>query len=228
MAGVMRVRWFGQSAFLLDGEHAVFIDPFGDMSGAASRGLRFDYPAIQGVSADLVLVTHEHADHGSAEVIAGSPAILRSTAGTLESPVGEVIAVASEHDDAAGTQRGPNTIFRFTLDGLRIAHFGDFGQAELRPEQREAIGEVDVLLLPVGGGPTVGGEAAAAIARVLRPRLVVPMHYRTEAVNFLDPADEFLAALGARVERLDESELEAERFLGTADDPTVALLAPPI
>jgi len=138
-----------------------------------------------------------------------------------------VIAVASEHDDVAGTLRGPNTIFRFTLDGLRIAHLGDFGQAGLRPEQREAIGEVDVLLLPVGGGPTVGGESAAAIVRALGPRLVVPMHYRTEAVNFLEPPDEFLAALGARVERVDDSELEAGALLGTADDPTVALLTPP-
>jgi L-ascorbate metabolism protein UlaG (beta-lactamase superfamily) len=179
------------------------------------------------VEPDLLLITHEHFDHNAVDVVGGSPQILRSTAGTFESPVGEVVAVASEHDDAAGTQRGPNTIFRFTLDGLKLSHFGDLGQSELRGEQREAIGEVDVLLLPVGGGPTVGGDAAAAIVRALRPRLVVPMHYRTEAVNFLDPPDEFLAALGARVERIDESELEAERLLGTAEDPTVALLAPP-
>ena len=63
--------------------------------------------------------------------------------------------------------------------------------------------------------------------RALRPRLVIPMHYRTDAVNFLDPPDEFLEALGARVERVTESELEAERLLGSSDDPTVALLAPP-
>jgi L-ascorbate metabolism protein UlaG (beta-lactamase superfamily) len=223
----MHIRWFGQSTFLISGERTVFIDPFGDMDGLAERGLRFDYPPIEGVEADLLLVTHEHVDHNAVEVIGGSPEILRSTAGTFESPVGELIAVASEHDDVAGTVRGPNTIFRFTLDGLRVSHFGDFGQAELRAEQREAIGDLDVLLLPVGGGPTVGGESAAAIVRALRPRLVIPMHYRTEAVNFLDPPDEFLAALGSRVERLDESELEAERFLGTAEDPTVALLAPP-
>ena len=223
----MRIRWFGQSTFLISGERLVFIDPFGDMDVLAGRGLRFDYPPIEGVEADLLLVTHEHVDHNAVEVIGGSPEILRSTAGTFESPVGELIAVASEHDDVAGTVRGPNTIFRFTLDGLRVSHFGDFGQAELRAEQREAIGDLDVLLLPVGGGTTVGGESAAAIVRALRPRLVIPMHYRSEAINFLDPPDEFLAALGARVERLDESELEAERFLGTAEDPTVALLAPP-
>jgi len=223
----MRIRWYGQSAFLLRGERSVFIDPFGAVAGLTARGLQFDYPPIEGVEADLLLVTHEHGDHNGVEVVGGSPQTLRSTAGTLDSPIGEVIAVASEHDAAAGTKRGPNTIFRFALDGLRVCHFGDFGQAALRAEQQQAIGEVDVLFLPVGGGPTVGGEDAAAIVRALRPRLVVPMHYRTDAVNFLDPPDAFLDALGARVERLDASELEAEDFLGTVDQPTVVLLAVP-
>jgi L-ascorbate metabolism protein UlaG (beta-lactamase superfamily) len=128
---------------------------------------------------------------------------------------------------SAGTERGADTIFCFALDGLRLCHFGDFGQAELRVEQRRAIGEVDVLFLPVGGGPTVGGEPAAAIVRALRPRLVVPMHFGTDAVNFLEPPDVFLAALGARVERIAGSELDAEQFLGAAGEPTVALLAAP-
>jgi L-ascorbate metabolism protein UlaG (beta-lactamase superfamily) len=222
----MRIRWYGQSAFLISGnETTVFIDPFGDMSAAlASRGLEFGYPPIDGVTADLLLVTHEHRDHNAVEVIGGDPVVLRSTAGTLPSPVGEVIAVASEHDDAAGTKRGPNTIVCFTLDGVRFSHFGDFGQSALRPEQHEAIGEVDVLLLPVGDGPTVGGERAAAVVRALRPRLVVPHHYRTDAINFLDPPDAFLDALGARVERLDGPELVVDQYLGTAEQPTVALL----
>jgi L-ascorbate metabolism protein UlaG (beta-lactamase superfamily) len=224
----MRIRWYGQSAFLIDGgERAVFIDPFGAMEGLTARGLRFDYPAIRGAEADLLLVTHEHGDHNAVDAIAGSPQVLRSTPGTFDSPLGEVVAIASEHDDLAGTMRGPNTIFCFMYDGLRVCHFGDFGQAALRSEQRQAIGEVDVLFLPVGGGPTVGGEPAAAIVRELQPRLVVPMHYRTDAVNFLDPPDTFLDALGARVERLAESELFAEQFLGSAGEPTVALPAAP-
>jgi L-ascorbate metabolism protein UlaG (beta-lactamase superfamily) len=223
----MRIRWHGQSAFLIDGERTVFIDPFGELEGLAARGLQFDYPAIEGVEAELLLVTHEHADHNRVEAIGGSPQIVRSTAGTFGSPLGEIVAIASEHDDAAGTRRGPNTIFCFTFDGLRVCHFGDFGQAALRPEQQRAIGDVDVLFLPVGDGPTVGGERAAAIVRELRPRLVVPMHYRTEALNFLDPPDAFLDALGARVETLAESELVAEQYLGTAGEPTVALPAPP-
>jgi L-ascorbate metabolism protein UlaG (beta-lactamase superfamily) len=190
----MRIQWYGQSAFALSAERAtVFIDPFADMSPLAARsGLQFEYPAIEGVEAELLLVTHEHLDHNGVEAIGGDPAILRSTAGRLESPIGEVVAVASEHDDVAGTERGPNTIFVFELDGLRIAHFGDFGQRAMRDEQRAAIGDVDLIFVPVGGGPTTDAAQAHEIVARLAPRWVVPMHYRTPRISFLEPADEFV------------------------------------
>ena len=225
----MRIQWFGQSAFLLSGEQTVFIDPFGVPGEAmAARGLEFNYAPIANVSADLLLITHEHFDHNGAEVIGGDPVVLRSTAGRLESPIGEVLAIASEHDEVAGTQRGPNTIFCFTLDGLRFCHLGDFGQHALRPEQREAIGEVDVLFIPVGGGPTIGGEPAAALVRSVAPRLVVPMHYRTSAVNFLEPPDAFVSALGASLAHHETSDADVGELLGTQNAPRVVLLAPPL
>jgi L-ascorbate metabolism protein UlaG (beta-lactamase superfamily) len=224
----VQIRWYGQSAFWIGAEARVFIDPFGAMEGAAARGIQFAYPPIEGVEADLLLVTHEHGDHNAVDLVGGSPHVVRSTAGTFETPCGEVVAVASEHDDAAGTKRGPNIIVCFTLDGLRLCHFGDFGQTGLRGEQKLAIGDVDVLFLPAGGGPTVGGEASAAIVRTLRPRLVVPMHYRTPAINFLEPPDALLDALGARVERLEQNVLDVEPLLGTKDEPIVALLSAPV
>jgi L-ascorbate metabolism protein UlaG (beta-lactamase superfamily) len=211
----MQVEWYGQSAFRLStAEATVMIDPFGDVSALTGRGIQFDYPAIEGVSADLLLVTHEHADHNGVEVIGGDPVILRSTAGRLESPIGEVVAISSEHDAVAGTERGHNTIFVFALDALRVCHFGDFGQRELREEQLAALGEVDLLLLPVGGGPTVGAQQAASIVERLAPRWVVPMHYRTPRIGFLETADEFLE-LCVHVERtpgtsFDVSALPAE------------------
>ena len=225
----MVVRWYGQSAFLLRGSKTVLLDPFGAVGEAfAGRGIEFRYPAIVGVTADLVLVTHEHRDHNAAEVAGDATPTIRSTAGTLDSPVGEVVAIASEHDDVAGTARGPNTIFCFSLDGLRICHLGDFGQSALRPEQQQAIGDVDVLFVPIGGGPTVGGAAAAALVRSIGPRVVVPMHYRTEAVSFLDPPDTFLEALGAEVVRYDANEAELDDVLGSREPPLVLLLAPPL
>jgi L-ascorbate metabolism protein UlaG (beta-lactamase superfamily) len=198
----MQVEWYGQSAFRLSaGGQTVFIDPFGDVSGLEARGLEWGYPPISGVDADLLLVTHEHIDHNAHEAIGGDPVVLRSTAGKHESPIGEVLAVASEHDASAGTERGPNTIFVFSFDGVRVAHFGDFGQSELRPEQAEAIGQVDLLFVPVGAGPTIGAEQAAAIAERLGANWIVPMHYRTERVSFLEPADAFLDRM-PNVERI--------------------------
>jgi L-ascorbate metabolism protein UlaG (beta-lactamase superfamily) len=222
----MKVKWYGQSAFQFTSpEASVFIDPFGDLSAMTSRGIQFDYPAIEGVSADLLLVTHEHLDHNGVEVIGGDPITLRSTAGKLESPIGEVHAIASEHDSAAGTERGPNTIFVFVLDGLRICHFGDFGQSELRPEQLQAIGEVDLLILPVGGGPTIDAEQAKAILAAIGPRWVLPMHYRTEKLGFLEPIDAFLDACEQTL-RLEEASFDTAE-LPQAEHPVLVVPATP-
>jgi L-ascorbate metabolism protein UlaG (beta-lactamase superfamily) len=222
----MRVEWHGQSAFALTGAEAkVFVDPFADLSPLADRGMQFEYPPIEAGEVDLLLVTHEHLDHNGVEAIDGEPVILRSTAGKFESPIGEVTAIASEHDDAAGTERGPNTIFVFQLDGLRIAHFGDFGQAALRPEQAAAIGEIDLLLVPVGGAPTVGGIAAAEIALSLAPTWVVPMHYRTPRIGFLETEEEFAKAM-SRVERLDRPSFETAD-LPRSDSPLAVVPATP-
>jgi L-ascorbate metabolism protein UlaG (beta-lactamase superfamily) len=222
----MRVDWYGQSAFRLStGEQTVFIDPFGDMSGAAAHGLTFDYPAIEGVDADLLLVTHEHVDHNGVEPIGGDPAVIRSTAGTLESPVGEVVGIASEHDDVAGTERGPNSIYRFSFDGVVVAHLGDFGQSELRAAQRDALGEVDLLFVPVGGGFTIGADVAFTLVDALAPRWVVPMHYRTERTNFLETADAFLARY-PDVELLEVPHFDTQD-LRRADGPLIVVPTAP-
>jgi L-ascorbate metabolism protein UlaG (beta-lactamase superfamily) len=222
----MRVDWYGQAAFRVSArEGTVFIDPIGDTSGLASRGITFEYPKPVGVNADLVLVTHEHTDHNGVETIGGEPAVLRSTAGRLESPIGEVVAIASEHDEAAGTERGPNTIFVFGVEGLRVAHFGDFGQRALREEQAAAVGQVDLMFLPVGGGPTIGAEQAAAIVERLAPRWVVPMHYRTHRISFLEPAEAFLERM-PNVQRLEETGFDTES-LPAAGAPLVVVPAVP-
>ena len=215
----MRVEWHGQSAFTLTGPEAkVFIDPFGDMGPLlADRGLRFDYPPIEADGVDLLLVTHEHRDHNAVEAITGEPQTLRATAGKHDTEaVGEVLGVASEHDEVAGTERGPNTIFVFELDGLRVAHFGDFGQRTLREEQAAAIGAVDLLLLPVGGGPTIGAAQAGAIVSRLGARWVVPMHYRTVRADFLPETEEEFVAQMPQTARFEASSFE------TADLPTAA------
>ena len=190
----MRVQWYGQSAFCLDGEQTtVFIDPFGDVSGLAARGVRFEYPPIENVSAEVLLVTHEHVDHNGVEAIGGEPAILR----------------------------GPNTIFVFDLEGTRVCHFGDFGQSSLREEQAAAIGTPELLFLPVGGGPTIDSGQAAVIVQRLNPRWVVPMHYRTPRLGFLETADAFLERM-PNVHRVSGPSFDTAELPGS-DGPLVVV-----
>ncbi len=188
----MHIQWYGMAAFRLqDGEHTVLIDPFGPMEGLP---IRINFPPLGSVWADLLLISHEHPDHNGAEVAQGQPHTIRSKAGTFQTPIGPVVGINSEHDPVAGTKRGPNTIFLFTLGGISICHFADFGESHLRPEQREAIGHPDLIFFPAGSGPTIDAAEGARIVTDLAPKWVVPMHYRTPAISFLDPPDRFLAA----------------------------------
>jgi L-ascorbate metabolism protein UlaG (beta-lactamase superfamily) len=222
----MHIEWYGQSAFRLQSNGTtVFIDPFGDMSMARERGLRWDYQAIEDVAADLLLVTHEHGDHNAVEAIGGDPVVIRSTAGTHASPIGDVIGVASEHDAVAGTERGPNTIYVFDLGGLRLAHFGDFGQSVLREEQAKAIGTVDLAFLPVGGGPTIDAAQASHIAREIGARWVVPHHFRSARIDFLEPVDDFLGRAAA-VHTLQETSFDTQS-LPQSDGPIAVVPATP-
>jgi L-ascorbate metabolism protein UlaG (beta-lactamase superfamily) len=223
------VQWFGQSAFCLSaGEHSVVIDPFGPGEQLAARGLQFSYPPIENVEADLLLITHEHFDHNYVDAVTGSPHVLRSTAGKLDSPLGSVLAVASEHDNQAGTARGPNTIFVFNLDGFKICHFGDFGQDELRLAQTHAIGVIDMLFLPVGGGPTIDAADAAKIVSKLNPRLIVPMHYRTPAIDFLETVDPFLESFQpSQIKRLESSVFDTQEFDAPKGQPLVVVPSTP-
>jgi L-ascorbate metabolism protein UlaG (beta-lactamase superfamily) len=209
----MKLRWYGHSSFLLSGDAGeVFIDPFdGDL--ARERGTEWGYPDIEGVEPDLLLISHEHFDHANQDAIGGDPQVIRSTAGSFETPLGDVLAIASEHDPSAGTERGPNAIFCLELDGLRVCHMGDFGQSALREEQKAAIGDVDVLLILVGGHFTVDAQKAAEVVRELDPAVVVPMHYATPTVGLpLTSVDDFLELMDDReVRREDAPEVEVER-----------------
>ncbi|MHB8587494.1 MAG: MBL fold metallo-hydrolase [Candidatus Dormibacteraceae bacterium] len=223
----MKVRWYGQSAFALVGDGgSVFIDPFGDMEAARARGMTWSYPPISGVTADLLLVTHEHGDHNAVQVVSGAKQTIRSAAGIFESPIGRVIGVASEHDPVAGTRRGANVIYVFETGGIRVCHMGDFGQAALRPEQREAIGAVDLILVPVGGTATIDGAAAAQIVEQLAPSWVVPMHYRTPGMSVFETADAFLAAVKGEIVALDRSTFDTDH-VRPEGGRIVVLPAPP-
>jgi L-ascorbate metabolism protein UlaG (beta-lactamase superfamily) len=223
----MQVTWYGQSAFALAaGGRRVFVDPFGSME-TARRGITWSYPAIADAAADLLLVTHEHADHNAVEVVTGVRQTIRSTAGTFDSPVGRVVGIVSEHDAVAGTVRGANVIYVFELGGIRVCHLGDFGQAELRTAQRAAMGKIDMLFVPVGGLATIDGRAAAALVDELEPSWVVPMHYRTPAISFLEPVDDFLQAVQGEIVTLARSSFDTND-LRPEGGRIIAVPAPPL
>ncbi len=174
------LRYYGHSFFLLTtGGLRIAIDPYGEIG--------YPLPTVEG---DVVLVTHEHRDHNNVGLVGGARRVLRGLteggrdwAKIYERIEGTLLyAVPSFHDDQSGTARGLNSIFVIETGGLRIAHLGDLGQPRLSDGVLRAIGRVDVLMIPVGGAPfTIGAREATEIAAQIRPRLVVPMHYRTAA-----------------------------------------------
>jgi L-ascorbate metabolism protein UlaG (beta-lactamase superfamily) len=183
----MNITWIGHACFLVEAEHTRWVtDPF-------DAKVPYPFPSI---AADIVTVSHEHADHNAVDRVSGAPAVVR---GPGQHRVGafDIEGIASSHDASGGTQRGLNTIFAFTLEGIRLAHLGDLG-VPLDEPQRAALRGVDILFVPVGGTYTVDACQAAAIVRSLPDlRIVFPMHYRTEPTADwpIVPVDDFLRTM---------------------------------
>ena len=156
----MKLIWNGHSCFTLATEAGTLvIDPYEDGSVPGLSPLHLE--------ADAVYCSHEHRDHGNRAAVAlsGKPCAV------------EVEELATWHDEVQGAKRGPNTMRIFSAEGLRVAHLGDLG-CGLTPEQAEALSGLDALLIPVGGFYTIDAGQAKAVVDQLKPRVVVPMHYR--------------------------------------------------
>ena len=183
----MQITWLGHASFLLETDSGMKIvtDPYGQ------KIMPHYAPA-----ADLVTVSHEHFDHADTDSLPRCGEILRG-AKEWEAPGLHVQGYACWHDDVQGKKRGPNTVFVFEADGKKIAHLGDLGEP-LTPALREALQDLDLLMLPVGGVYTVDGKAAAGIVEMLKPRYAVPMHYRLpeHSMQVLSGPEPFLDALG--------------------------------
>lgn len=155
----MKITWMGHACFVLEADgFRVVLDPYDGVEG---------YPPLR-LSAHAVYCSHDHFDHNFRRGVTLLPG--------GESPFA-VREIPSFHDDAGGKERGANTIRVFTADGVSVCHLGDLGHL-LSREQADAIGRVDVLLIPVGGVYTIGPLQAKQVIRQLRPRCAVPMHYR--------------------------------------------------
>ncbi len=189
----MDIYWGGQALFKIKGKNAsVIIDPFDENF----TGLKLP----KDLTADIVLATHEHQDHNNTKAVTspnGKPMVF-DTLGEYEVAGIVATAISSFHDNSQGSQKGKNIIFHLMIDGLNIAHLGDLGQSELTEEQISQIGEVDILLIPVGGVFTIDSKIATAIVSQLEPKIIIPMHYKIEGLKFeLDGVEKFLKEMGA-------------------------------
>ena len=184
----MDITWFGQACFKLKGKSAsVVIDPF----TPDFIGLK-----LPNLEADIVLKTHDHGDHNNVSAIAGNPKIFEGP-GEYESKGVVITGVSSFHDNSGGSERGLNTIFNVSVDGVNIVHLGDLGQSSLTEAQIAEIDKTDILLIPVGSVFTIDAKQAAGIVSQLEPKIVIPMHYKIEGLKFsLDDVNLFLKEMG--------------------------------
>ena len=196
----MHIIWHGQSCFQIiigssKGEQvSLLIDPFD-----ASIGLK-----TPSVSADLLLISHQHQDHNNKKAVKNTPFLIE---GPGEYEIKEVFVqgISSFHDDQEGKERGQNTIYSIETEELRICHLGDLGQKELNDEQLEKIGDVDILMVPVGGVYTLDAKGAAKIISQVEPKVVIPMHYHIPGLKVkIDGVDKFLKEMGRKSDGTEE------------------------
>jgi L-ascorbate metabolism protein UlaG (beta-lactamase superfamily) len=197
---LVEVIWHGHACFELRGREAtVVFDPF--------TGLGIPEPKA---NADIVLCSHSHRDHNnSGPVLKEGGVVLEGFVGSREVKGVSVKGVATFHDAVSGSQRGKNSVYVVQLDGLMFCHLGDLGH-DLKSKDVDKIGKIDVLLTPVGGGPTVGPDLSSSIAKRLTARIVVPMHYNADIPgqnewmrSGLRRVDDFLGRIDGNVQRLD-------------------------
>lgn len=195
----MDITYLGHSSFRLRGKSATLVtDPF----DPKMVGLKYS-----GVSADIVTISHEHADHNQAGLVKDLHKVIQGP-GEYEVMGVSIVGYPTFHDDKKGEARGRNTVYMFEMDELRIVHLGDLGH-KLSDEVLEEIGNVDILMIPVGGFYTISSSTAAEIVQVIEPKITLPMHYKAQGVNpelaeKLTGVEQFLSDVGLPTERMEK------------------------
>lgn len=169
----MEIKYIGHSSFFIKTKTAKIVtDPFNPQM----TGLK--YPKQE---ADIVTVSHHHADHNYIEGVKEG-ALVIDWPGEFEKNEVRMYGYQSFHDKKQGEERGLNTMFKFETENMSLLHCGDLGHA-LNQEMVEAIGSVDILLIPVGGFFTINAEEAVKIINEIEPSIVIPMHYNNPQLN---------------------------------------------
>lgn len=185
----MEINWYGHSCFRLrDRGGVVVTDPYGKEMG-------YTLPRPR---ADIVTISHSHPGHNYVKGVKGSPKVIDGP-GEYEIQGIFITGIASYHDRRKGRDRGKNTIYLFDFEGLTVCHLGDLGQVPTQ-SQVEDLSDIDILLVPVGSHTTINVAEASEVISLLEPRVVIPMHYRTEAMGKspLDSVERFLKVMGVK------------------------------
>ena len=213
----MEIVYLGHASFRLKGKKAVLVtDPFDP------KMVGLSFPKTK---ADIVTVSHQHDDHNQIELVKGVQRVIDGP-GEYEIKGVSVIGINTFHDEKKGEERGKNTIYIIEMDEVRIAHLGDLGH-RLSEKLLEAIGEIDILMIPVGGVYTIGPKRAAELARAIEPKIIIPMHYQQPGLNpkvfaKLSSVEPFLSQIGLPVEKSEKLNFKKEIF---AEEQKVVLLS---
>jgi len=197
----MKIKWFGHACFFITSSNGVRIltDPFDHTVG-------YEVPSVE---TDIVTTSHDHYDHNNVALVKGNYIHISNPGKFLEKGI-EIIGVETFHDEKEGTKRGKNIIFKFNVDGIRVCHCGDLGHV-LSYEQVEKLGEVDVLLVPVGGTFTVNAVKAWEVVKQLKPVITIPMHFKTEVVGLpIEGVGSFLSVAGKGL-KTGKQEIELDK-----------------
>ncbi len=195
----MKIKFLGHASFLItsDSGTRIVTDPY-------VVGGPLTYKPIS-ETADIVTVSHGHGDHSNAGAVKGSPVVIKAP-GKTEAKGIPFSGLATFHDQSQGKERGANIVFCFTVDGVKVCHVGDLGH-QLSVEQAAEVGTPDLLLLVIGGNYAIGPAEATKVAQQLKPKVIIPMHYRNEACGYpIAPVEDFLKDK-KNVKRMNSSEL---------------------
>jgi len=187
-----KIYFAGQSCFQIsvsnskDHSADIVIDPYDEDTGLK----------LPNLSADILLVTHQHHDHNNIKGVKGEPFIAQGP-GEYEIKGVFIKGIPAFHDDKEGKEKGQNTIYTIEAEEMRFCHLGDLGQKELTDEQVDKIGQIDVLMIPVGGDVTISSTEAQKIISQIEPKIVIPMHYALPKLKMeLDDVAKFLKTMG--------------------------------
>lgn len=204
----MEISYLGHSSFRIRTSLGfVVTDPF----DSKMVGLKYS-----GVEADIVTISHDHADHNQYQRVKGVKRVVNGP-GEYEIAGISIIGIESFHDDKKGELRGKNTIYVIEAEGLRLCHLGDLGHT-LSQELVEEIGGIDILMVPVGGGGfTIGAKEASQVVMDIEPKIVIPMHYglpglNKEVFSKLESVEDFLKELSLPTERLPKLSIKKEEL----------------